>query len=307
MDQLKRNPRSVFVSYGWDSDSHRAWVARLADCLRSDGFDVVLDRFLGMDVEHVFALGMSCRNILIIGTVKYTETCLLGNVPCSRRYSQTPSFSTPFLPAQEEWSLQNSVHAANILLHVFGRLQHDPDADLAALITEAREKHALESEQIAFRPFWEGWGVDENQSILLGENQVDRIAMVLRDGQHCICRYPIIDARREEDFDGCVLSVRAFLNRPARPGLKTLANPIVYRGASGKVGRGFEPATGAAALHHSDWAEVTFWRLSPHQVTVLRACRAPDNSVNISMHRFMDWERYRWAGNLPLGEGSLSG
>ena len=40
----QRNPK-VFISYSWDSESHRAWVRALGARLRSDGVDVTLDQW----------------------------------------------------------------------------------------------------------------------------------------------------------------------------------------------------------------------------------------------------------------------
>lgn len=36
---------TAFISYSWDSETHRAWVRALAARLRSDGVDVVLDQW----------------------------------------------------------------------------------------------------------------------------------------------------------------------------------------------------------------------------------------------------------------------
>ena len=38
-------PAKVFISYSWSSDSHKEWVLRLAERLRADGVDVILDRW----------------------------------------------------------------------------------------------------------------------------------------------------------------------------------------------------------------------------------------------------------------------
>lgn len=37
--------RSAFISYSWDSDTHRDWVRTLAERLRADGVDVSIDRW----------------------------------------------------------------------------------------------------------------------------------------------------------------------------------------------------------------------------------------------------------------------
>lgn len=39
------NMKTVFISYSWDSDDHKNWVRGLASRLRSDGIDVILDRW----------------------------------------------------------------------------------------------------------------------------------------------------------------------------------------------------------------------------------------------------------------------
>ena len=40
-----RSAPKAFISYSWDSDAHKAWVKSLAECLRRDGVDVVLDQW----------------------------------------------------------------------------------------------------------------------------------------------------------------------------------------------------------------------------------------------------------------------
>ncbi len=39
-------PISVFVSYSHESNEHDDWVAELANRLRDEGFDAVIDRFI---------------------------------------------------------------------------------------------------------------------------------------------------------------------------------------------------------------------------------------------------------------------
>jgi hypothetical protein len=38
-------PRSVFISYSWDNDKHKAWVRKLASRLVRAGIDVKLDQW----------------------------------------------------------------------------------------------------------------------------------------------------------------------------------------------------------------------------------------------------------------------
>jgi len=44
-DSSPRTAPKVFLSYSWDSDLHRKWVRELAERLRSDGADVILDQW----------------------------------------------------------------------------------------------------------------------------------------------------------------------------------------------------------------------------------------------------------------------
>ena len=39
------NSPKVFISHSHDSESHKAWVLRLATALRDNGVDAVLDRW----------------------------------------------------------------------------------------------------------------------------------------------------------------------------------------------------------------------------------------------------------------------
>jgi len=55
------NPPKVFVSYSHDSEEHKAWVLQLSTRLRSNGVDVILDRWnlkLGSDIAHFMEKGI---------------------------------------------------------------------------------------------------------------------------------------------------------------------------------------------------------------------------------------------------------
>ncbi len=66
----------VFVSYSHDSEEHRNWVLQLATRLRSNGVDVILDRWnldLGQDVASFMEKGLSeSHRILCICSTAYT-------------------------------------------------------------------------------------------------------------------------------------------------------------------------------------------------------------------------------------------
>ena len=64
----------VFISYSWDSDAHKDWVADLADKLTEDGFYVLLDQYneSGVSLELFMELGIErADKVLVIGTPWY--------------------------------------------------------------------------------------------------------------------------------------------------------------------------------------------------------------------------------------------
>ena len=67
--------RSVFISYSWDDDAHRAWIARLAQTLRQQNIHVIVDKTDLKFGAHIksFMLGsiMKADFVLIILTPKY--------------------------------------------------------------------------------------------------------------------------------------------------------------------------------------------------------------------------------------------
>ncbi|RZK15043.1 MAG: TIR domain-containing protein [Flavobacterium sp.] len=65
----------VFISYSWDDENHKRWVLNLANRLRSNGVDVILDRYYlnaGKSVTHFVERSISdAKKILIIFTPNY--------------------------------------------------------------------------------------------------------------------------------------------------------------------------------------------------------------------------------------------
>lgn len=72
------NPKSIFISYSWDSDEHRLWVKQLADLIEEnpeyhviwDGYDLdnLIDKNLYMEKSVIDADYM-----VIVATKKYQE------------------------------------------------------------------------------------------------------------------------------------------------------------------------------------------------------------------------------------------
>jgi len=67
----------AFVSYSWDSDDHKAWVAQLAARLRADGVDVILDQWHVVPGDQLPEfMERAVREsdfVLIVCTKKYKE------------------------------------------------------------------------------------------------------------------------------------------------------------------------------------------------------------------------------------------
>lgn len=71
------SPPKIFISYSWDSQEHKDWVAKLASMLRSDGIDAILDQWHlhpGDPIIHFMESSIKNSNfVLIICTEKYKE------------------------------------------------------------------------------------------------------------------------------------------------------------------------------------------------------------------------------------------
>lgn len=65
----------VFISYSWDSENHKEWVLNLANRLRDDGIDVILDRYyltLGKNLPHFVETSIArATRIIIVFTPNY--------------------------------------------------------------------------------------------------------------------------------------------------------------------------------------------------------------------------------------------
>lgn len=75
LDDNNTDAPSVFISYSWDSDEHRAWVLSLANRLAKNYIYVYLDRYdltAGKDMTHFMENAVSkSKHVLIILTPNY--------------------------------------------------------------------------------------------------------------------------------------------------------------------------------------------------------------------------------------------
>lgn len=77
MDNIEEIPPRVFISYSHDSEDHKDWVLQLATRLRSNGVDIILDRWntrLGSDLASFMEHGLSdSQRVICICSDKYIE------------------------------------------------------------------------------------------------------------------------------------------------------------------------------------------------------------------------------------------
>lgn len=83
MASIETSPPVVFVSYSHDSEEHRAWVLQLATRLRSNGVDVLLDRWdlrLGSDLASFMERGLSrSQRVLSVCSANYVKKANAGS------------------------------------------------------------------------------------------------------------------------------------------------------------------------------------------------------------------------------------
>lgn len=66
--------RRVFVSYSWDNDSHKEWVFKLCQDLRSKGVEAIIDQAMrkGKDLLDFMEKGIAnAHRVLVVGTPNY--------------------------------------------------------------------------------------------------------------------------------------------------------------------------------------------------------------------------------------------
>jgi formylglycine-generating enzyme required for sulfatase activity len=76
------NPPRCFISYSWDSESHKAWVRKLATRLRESGMDAILDQFdcsLGADLTTFMEKSVRETNfVLLVCTPNFAQKADAG-------------------------------------------------------------------------------------------------------------------------------------------------------------------------------------------------------------------------------------
>ena len=88
---MKTANKKVFVSYAWDSEEHKEWVAKLATNLRQHGVDAILDQWdvrLGDELSFFMEQGLTESHLVIcVCSDKYIAKadCGLGGAGYEKR------------------------------------------------------------------------------------------------------------------------------------------------------------------------------------------------------------------------------
>lgn len=276
---LRINPKSLFISYGWDSDSHREWVCSLAEHLRRHDYEVIIDIDFDLPVEQFIIMAMHCRNILSVVTEKYMESCLMGKVLPTHEYSNLPSFSVVhggYESSERYLELLNS--AWTIWTGIQSGRRESIEREMSDLTVHDK-----------FYFYYEGWCLDENQMILISEDKFDRIVLLYRSGVECFCRYPIIDFSNDKCFNQAVDSLFAYLNHKVIANHKGLRNPMLWRTTNNISGA--EASTLLPIeFYQTDLHNLRFWKTSGTQRFVLRPSVNDKGEVATITNLFHDWE-----------------
>lgn len=113
-------PLKVFISYSWDSEEHKEWILKFATDLRTNGVDIILDRYElrgGKNIPHFMETAIeSADKVLIVFTENYKlkasgrsggvgyEYSLLNNEIC-----QNITNNNKYIPILKSGSIQTSV------------------------------------------------------------------------------------------------------------------------------------------------------------------------------------------------------
>ena len=168
---------TVFISYSWDSPSHRAWVRRFASDLRAEGVDAWLDQWevqLGDDVTQFMERGVSqADHVLLVCTENFAQKAnerhggtgyeqtvvtseILNSQPTRGRFvcvlrHGTPSSAIPrymqarlWVDCRDEGAYKDALQ--QILIHVFRRYDAQKPA-LASINVAASDTLSVSAEE----------------------------------------------------------------------------------------------------------------------------------------------------------------
>ena len=154
---------TVFISYSWDDEDHKAWVLNLADSLLANGVNVLLDRYelkLGKNVSHFMEHSLSIADkVLIIFTPNYklkadrrqggvgVEYSILNSDLCDKI-----TINNKYIPILRKGSSSDSVPA---FMQQFMRLEmqsNEQGVQLTSLLRTIYDEPELTKPPIGPRP-----------------------------------------------------------------------------------------------------------------------------------------------------------
>jgi hypothetical protein len=222
---------------------------------------------------------MQCRNILSVVTEKFMEACLMGKIRPSREYSKFPSFSIAHGKNKSQESYLKLLETA---LRIWGEIQSDRREIAVRKMSDLADKGKLNF-------YYEGWCLDENQTLLINEKKYDRIALLYRSGAKCFCRYPIIDFSIDKCFRQALVSLLEYLDHKVIENHKGLRKPMLWKAANDK----FRVETSTLLpinSYQTDLQNLRFWNTSGTQRLVIRPSINPKGEVATNVNLFHDWE-----------------
>ncbi|MGB1242645.1 MAG: TIR domain-containing protein [Chitinophagales bacterium] len=154
----------VFISYSWDNDAHKEWVLNLANKLRTNGIDVILDRYYlqpGVNVPYFVEDSIKKSNrIIIVLTPNYKQKAEERKGGVGREYSLINSSlaggivkNERIIPVLREGTPQESVvDFLRQYLYIDFSKDAEFDSNYEALIRELYKEPEIKIPELGKRP-----------------------------------------------------------------------------------------------------------------------------------------------------------
>jgi Tfp pilus assembly protein PilF len=280
-EQLKGNPKSIFISYAWNSSKTKAFAAKLCEDLIKSGYSVVLDRNFNYEVYEILYLLIMCQNVIVFNDVHYVESCLLGKVPITEASSPYPSFAFP----------PEMVHSKEYIGEVFkitavvwevakilGKGDKKKAAEMAIQIADPKSFEKL----TGLRIFIEGWRIDEIQMVFHNLKGYRSFSVIYLEGENCLAGYPVCDFSKPEYYEYSLNALKKILN--ASSFLPGDLSPIKFNVREDIDWNDY-------IYKDSPIKKCKFWKISDEKTMVWRPSLTDDGSAAAIIQQFYDWEQ----------------
>jgi hypothetical protein len=165
-NELSENP-VVFISYSWDNELHKEWVLNLANRLRSDGVDAILDRYYlkpGKNLPHFVEDSISkAERIIIVFTPNYKlkadkRTGGVGyeySIMNAELYNKQTS-NEKIIPVLRAGSKEDSIPAfMQQFIHLDIRNDENFENSYVDLLREIYNEPAIQKPKLGTKPLFE--------------------------------------------------------------------------------------------------------------------------------------------------------